>query len=124
MYLLYYMAEATRTDWQAYYYRYNIAWGLILLNIAIQYFIKYRKNSKVAPWENAHLIWYFRLLANQAGIVFISLLIFKFTGLPISPIAMVFGMVMTICTSKVNSLVAIDFAHLAVLYDFKRKLVR
>lgn len=113
MYLLYFMAESTRTDWHLYYYRYNIAWGLILLNIALQYFITYKKNSAAAPWENAHLLWHFRTLVIQAAIVFASVIVFSFTGLPLAPAAMVFGLVMMICSGRVNSLVAVDFSHLA-----------
>ena len=45
MYLLYFMADATRTNWYDLYYRYNIAWGLILLNLALAYFVKYKKNT-------------------------------------------------------------------------------
>lgn len=114
MYLLYFMAESTRTDWQSsYYYRYNIAWGLILVNIALQYFITYKKNSAAAPWENAHLIWNFRNLAIQAAIVFVSIPVYTFTGLPLGPAAMVFGLIMTMCSGRVSSLVAVDFSHLA-----------
>ncbi len=113
MYLLYFMAESTRTDWQSYYYRYNTAWGLILLNIALQYFLTYKKTSSAAPWENEHLLWHFRTLVIQAAIVFASIILYSFTGLPLAPAAMVFGLVMTICSKRINSLVSVDFSHLA-----------
>ena len=113
MYLLYYMAESTRADWQYYYYRHSIAWGLILLNIAIQYFITYRKTPREAMEERAHLLWNFRSIAIQAVIVFISIPVFAVTGLTLSPAAMVFGLVMTMCSGRVSRLVAVDFSHLA-----------
>ena len=42
MYLIYYMANGTRVDWANYYTRYNIAWALILINLAVQYFFQFK----------------------------------------------------------------------------------
>lgn len=119
MYLLYYMADATRSNWQDYFYRYNIAWGLIMLNIGVQYIIKYVKNGKTAPWENAHIKWNIWILMIQAGIIFISLPVYALTHIPLSPLALLFGIVINCVAGGVHSLVAIDFAHLterAMLY--------
>lgn len=40
MFLMYFMAEGTRQDWQSYHTSYHVAWVLILLNIAVQYIIE------------------------------------------------------------------------------------
>ena len=37
MFLLYFVGEGTRQDWQAYHTQYNVAWALILVNIGLQY---------------------------------------------------------------------------------------
>lgn len=113
MYLLYYMADATRADWHDSYLRYNIAWGLILINIAIQYIWKLKQNSKAIPWENSHLKWNITVLMVQAVIVFVSVPIYLLTGLPLSPVALVFGIVMNCTADHINSLVMVDFPHLA-----------
>ena len=42
MFLIYFMAEGTRQDWQSYHTSYHIAWALILLNIAVQYIFELR----------------------------------------------------------------------------------
>lgn len=119
MYLLYFMADATRYNWQDYYYRYNIAWGLILLNIALAYYLKYRKVSVMKPWENFHLKLNIIMVVSMAAIVFISLPVYSATGIPLSPLALVFGLVFMIATSSIQNLVPVDFGHLterAMLY--------
>ena len=113
MYLLYYMAEGTRSDWQAYYYRYNVAWLLILLNLALQYYLKYRRWEKERPWELEDLRWNIEQLLILAAIVLISLPVYAVTGVPLSPLAMVAGIVGTAFNSKrIGLLVPIDFSHL------------
>lgn len=119
MYLLYFMADATRTEWQAYYYRYNIAWALILLNLGLQYYLKLRKAKQETPWEAAQQRRTMWILFIQAAIVLVSLPVFSITGLPLSPLAMVFGIVATVASAGVNNLVSVDFPHLserAMLY--------
>ena len=46
MYLLYYMGEGTRVQWEESYVRYDVAWGLILVNLAVQYYLKYRASAR------------------------------------------------------------------------------
>lgn len=35
MFLLYFVGEGTRVDWEGYHTQYHLAWGLILINIGI-----------------------------------------------------------------------------------------
>ncbi|MBR1930008.1 MAG: low temperature requirement protein A [Lachnospiraceae bacterium] len=119
MYLLYYMADGTRVHWQEYYYRYNVAWGLILVNLAVQHYLKMRQKSKEAPWEMAQIKNSMWILLTEAGIIFLSLPLYALTKLPFSPLGMVFGIVATALSGKVNQLVPVDFMHLterAMLY--------
>ena len=119
MYLLYYMADGTRTDWRVYYYRYNTAWGLILLNIVLLYYAKLRQKSKDAPWEIFQMKHTMTLILIQAAIVFASLPVYAITGLPLAPVGMVFGIIATALSGRINQLVAVDFMHLterAMLY--------
>ncbi len=119
MYLLYFMADATRTNWYDLYYRYNIAWGLILLNLALAYFVKYKKIAKLRPWEVFHIKLSVVMVLIMAAIVFISLPLYSLTGIPFSPLAMVFGIVFMSVTSGIHNLVPVDFGHLterAMLY--------
>lgn len=112
MYLLYYMADGTRLHWQALYGRYNFAWGLILLNLAAQYWLKYRRSGGLMPWENAHQRFNVRLLLVQAGIVFLSIPLYAVTGLPLSPVALVAGLAAALLRRETNRLVSVDFPHL------------
>ena len=112
MYLLYYMGEGTRVQWEESYVRYDVAWGLILVNLAVQYYLKYRASTREAPWEATHIRHQIVLLLIQAAIVFLSIPLFPLVGLPLSPLALVFGIAASVLTRDVGDLVAVDFAHL------------
>lgn len=112
MYLLYYMADGTRLHWQTVYTRYNVAWGLILVNLAVQYSLKLRKTGGAAPWEAAHLKLNRRLLLVQAAIVLASVPVYRLTGAPLSPLGMAFGMAASLLLRGTADLVAVDFPHL------------
>lgn len=112
MYLLYYMADGTRVQWQNFYTRYNVAWCLILLNLTFLYYKKYRENSKIMPWENTQIKFNMLVLLIQAALILISLPLYYLTDFPFAPIAMGFGIMMAIFGQKINSLVSVDFAHL------------
>lgn len=112
MYFLYYMADATRVQWQELYVRYNVAWGLILVNLGVQYFVKLRKGAGLMPLEALNQKHYMRTLFIQAGIVFVSIPVYLLTGLPLSPLAMVFGLGAALVTNRKNRLVMVDFPHL------------
>lgn len=113
MYLLYFMADATKYNWQDSYFRYNIAWGLILLNLFLAYYLKYRKVSVMMPWESFQMKLMMIMILIQAAIVFISLPAYHLTGFPISPAAVFFGIIFMIATSEIHNLVPVDFSHLA-----------
>ena len=113
MYLLYFMARGIRTDWQGEYYVYNGAWLLILLNIALQYFIQLKKTEKTKSWECAQIRMNIRTILIQAAVILISFPLFSVTGIPFSPLALVFGIVMAIAGCRVNALVPVDFRHLS-----------
>ena len=112
MYLLYYMGEGTTVQWEQSYIRYDVAWGLILVNLAVQYYLKYRASAKEAPWESVHIRHQIVLLLIQAAIVFGSIPLFPLAGVPLSPLALVFGIAASAVTRDVGNLVAVDFAHL------------
>lgn len=113
MYLLYFMADATKLHWQDSYFRYNIAWGLILLNIALAYFLKCKKISSIKPWEVFQMKMSITMVLIMAAIVFISLPLYSLTGIPFSPVAMLFGIVFMFATKDIHDLVPVDFGHLS-----------
>ena len=112
MYLLYYLGDGIRSSWEEAYARFNGAWALILVNLAVQYYLKYRAAAKEAPWESAHIRSQIVLILIQAAIVGISIPLFPIVGQPLSPLALVFGIVATTVKRDVGNLVAVDFAHL------------
>lgn len=113
MYLLCYMGGGISAQWEQSYVRYNLAWGLILVNLAVHYCLKYRASARETPWESAHIRHQIVLLLVQAAIVLGSIPLFPLTGVLLSPLALVFGIVASALTRNVGSLVAVDFAHLS-----------
>ncbi|MBQ3378945.1 MAG: low temperature requirement protein A [Clostridia bacterium] len=112
MYLLYYMADGTRVDWQDYYVRYNTAWALIMLNLAVQYMIKLKKNGGLRPWEDAQIKKDIRNLIIEAAVIFASIPLFFAIKIPLSPVAMIFGVAAAAMTRRANLLRPMDFSHL------------
>lgn len=116
MFLLYFIGEGTRENWELYHTQYHIAWALILINIALQYIIEL-KNQERASW---HLRSIFVLLF-EAILVLATIPIFKITGKEMSYVPILFGIIATCIPYRrsQNSEIIIDFAHLterAMLY--------
>ena len=112
MYLLYYMAEGTRAEWDGYYMRYNIAWGLILVNLALQYWLHMRKKNSITPWEISHIKARMALLLVQAGLIFLSIPVYYLTGIPLDWISLIAGFFGALLTRKIDTLVPVNFEHL------------
>ena len=112
MYLLYYMADSTRVNWQGHFYRYNVAWLLIILNILFQFYLKYRIAKASAPWECPSIRHYLVLLGGEAGLILAGILLYAPTGLFLTPVAVVFGIVFSIVNRKQADTMEVDFPHL------------
>lgn len=119
MYLLYYIAEGTRAHWEAYQSRYHAAWGLILLNIGIQYIAELR-NHKDDPQITSQLKRMVFVLFGEAAIVFAAIPVFSATGKNLLALpAILFGMIAASVHGRNAKVVLVDFAHLserAMLY--------
>lgn len=112
MYLLYYLADGTRLE-SGYYVRYNAAWGLILLNLSVQYFLKLRRSGRMMPWEDRHLKYHMRLLLLQSVLVFVSIPLFKITHVAFSWVTLAVGFVAAVFTERIDALVPVNFEHLS-----------
>lgn len=118
MYLLYHMADGISTAWQGSVYRFCIAWALILINTGVQYVIELRSH-RAAPWELMQIRRKAAILFCEAGLVGVHMLVYRFTGVSIAYVPILFGIVATALSGRLNSLVPVDFAHLserAMLY--------
>lgn len=111
MFLLYYMADGTRIYWGVTFYRYNIAWALILLNILLQYYLKYRQ-SRNAPWECDNIKFFMYTLIVMIAIIAAGIPVYSLTGIPLTPLAMLAGVFSPIFGRKKLDLIAVDFPHL------------
>lgn len=119
MYLMYFIGESTRTDWYQYQTQYHIAWGLILVNIGIQYLIEMR-NHKADFWNQDIIRRMCITLFIEATLVFIAGIPNPVLGEVFSALAIAAGIALTAFSRKKSiSGSNTDFPHLterAMLY--------
>lgn len=119
MFLLYFIAEGTRTDWQSYHMQYHIAWALILVNIGIQYLFELR-NYKTEKQNRKQILKMARILFAEALIVAADIPVYEMTQTTwLSLIAILFGMFSVLLFGQKSSGEFLDFPHLserAMLY--------
>ncbi len=118
MYLLYHMADGISTGWRGSFYQFCVAWALILANIGVQHLIEMR-NHQAEPWVLEMLKRKSAILLGETVLVLIHMLVYRQTGVSIAYVPILFGIVATALSGKVNMLVPVDFMHLserAMLY--------
>ena len=119
MFLMYFLAEGTRTDWQGYHTAYHIAWALILLNIAAQYLIELRLRRD-DPLHRRRIIRIVINLFGETALIIASIFEFNAFGTSYcSWAAILFGMAATALLGRGSKGEAVDFEHLserAMLY--------
>ena len=119
MFLMYFLARGTQSDWQNYHTMYHIAWALILLNIGAQYLIE-RRHHLDDPINKRRCSRMGIILMIEAVIVAASMIEFHFAATTYtSLLAIIFGMTSVMISGKDKSIQGIDFEHLserAMLY--------
>ena len=119
MFLLYFIAEATHRDWEAFQNQYHIAWALILINIGIQYLIEYMRHPD-EPADRARISRMVFILFVQAALIFADIPLFNRTGTTwLSAAAIAFGLLAVLFVGQRGCPAQVDFAHLserAMLY--------
>ena len=118
MFLMYFIGEGTRVDWQRFHTQYHVAWALILINIGVQYLIELR-NHKTEE-NRQQTIRMASILFIEATIVLGDIPVFRATGTTwLSLAAVLFGIGAVLLTSPQKSESIVDFTHLserAMLY--------
>ncbi len=112
MFLLYILADGIRANWGTSYYQYNTAWALILLNLALQFFMAMGRRG-AAVWEKSRARQQGIFLAAEAVLVLLTMPIYRFTGVALAPLALVLGFSSSIFTRRTDALLPVDFPHLA-----------
>lgn len=119
MFLLYFIGEGTRADWQAYNTQYHVAWALILVNIGLQYMLELR-NHREDKQRKKQIVRMACILFGEAAVVLLSLPVYRLTGMPwVSLAAVLLGMASVMLFGQRSSGGAVDFPHLserAMLY--------
>ncbi|MBE6719245.1 MAG: low temperature requirement protein A [Ruminococcaceae bacterium] len=115
MFLLYFIGEATRKDWQDYHTMYHIAWVLILLNIALQYAIEI-KNHKGEPLHLKRIKGMITVLLGESLLVAAAIFEHnKFGTSYFSLAAILFGIIFVSVSAsgKKTAQSLVDFPHLS-----------
>ncbi|MBR2133617.1 MAG: low temperature requirement protein A [Eubacterium sp.] len=111
MYLLYFIGEGTRTDWQNYNIQYHLAWGLILVNVGLQYAIEL-KNQKGNALNTSIIKRMCFVLFTEAIIVFSACFTPLNAGIILSAVAIICGVLFTFLSRKGTKESVVDFMHL------------
>lgn len=112
MYLLYHIADAIHSGGEQSFWRFNIAWALILTNIGVQYFIETRNHHDSSP-ERKQLCSKGVILLTEAALVGVNMLLYSLTGVTIMYVPILFGIIATVVLGRIDSKVPVDFAYLA-----------
>lgn len=119
MFLLYFIGKGTRSDWQAYFMQYHIAWALILVNIALQYLLE-MKNHRGENTARRHMALMAAIMLAEAVIVAADIPMFRrFGNYWTSLAAVLFGTGMVGVFGPRSGAEELDFPHLserAMLY--------
>ena len=113
MYLLYFMGQSTNADFHGYQMQYHIAWGLILVNILVQYITELKEH-------NAEIIKRMIFAISVEGaIIFSAAFTDAVTSGVLTAVAILCGIVLTAIGRRKSAESCTDFTHLserAMLY--------
>lgn len=118
MYLMYFLGEATKMNASAYIMQYHTAWGLILVNVGLQYLIELR-NHKTDVWNRGLIRRMSMTLFIEAALVFISGFMTSVPSQIFAGAAIFSGIFLTFFGRAVSAGGQVDFMHLterAMLY--------
>ncbi|MBQ5399020.1 MAG: low temperature requirement protein A [Ruminococcus sp.] len=118
MFLLYFIGEGTRADWQGYHTMYHVAWALILINIGVQYLIELRSHND--PESRSQISRMCAILFGETALVLSAIAEFEFFATSfMSLAAIIFGMAAVFLFGQRKNGSFVDFSHLserAMLY--------
>ena len=112
MYLLYYLGQVIRVEWFAHYMGFCLAWGLILINLALQYYLQLRKSRNRPVLEQWHIRLHGRVLLAQAAVVLLSIPLYGMFHRPLAWIALLGGVLVMVALSPIDSRFPVNFEHL------------
>ncbi len=119
MFLMFFLARGTQSDWENTHTMYHIAWALILVNIGVQYLIE-RRNHPDDAIHKSRTARTAVILFCEAAIIAAAMLEFRCFGTTYASLAAIcFGVAAVMLSGRDKSVRGIDFEHLserAMLY--------
>jgi len=119
MFLMFFLAQGTRSDWHSYHTQYHVAWALILINIAVQHLIELRFHRE-EPYHRSRIIRISLILIGETALIIGAIFEHQmFATSYCSWAAIVFGIVGIALSGRKSCREVVDFEHLserAMLY--------
>lgn len=113
MYLLYYMASGSNIHWLDHYTRYHTAWALIMANLAYRSWDKMRFATKLDNLDREILKNNVIILGFEFVLIVASIPLHYFTGIVISPVALIVGYIGKLKEHQLYDKRPCDFPHFA-----------
>ena len=113
MYLLYYMASGSNLHWLEHYVRYHGAWALIMLNLAYRSWDKLRFAPHLDDIDRRILRANVTHNLIECGILLLSIPVHQYTGVVLSPLALIYGYAAKLSEHRAYKARPCDFPHLA-----------
>ena len=112
MYLLYFLADGLGNGHAVNYAQYSISWALILLNIAVQYLIQFRKLKGSRPWEETPIKAHAFTLIFQAALLIASIPLAEHTGMYAAWAVLLVGVITTFIGEHFDFIIPMDVEHM------------
>ena len=119
MFLMFFLARGTQSDWQNHHMIYHIAWALILINLGVHYLIE-RRHHHDDHLKSLRIRRMAITLFGEAAFIALAAAEFRIQGTTfLSFVAILFGITATMLVGRHRAHEVIDFEHLterAMLY--------
>ncbi len=112
MYLLYYMAQGTTPMWSETYFRYDLSWTLILLNLAFNFALKRFQIIDLNRDDKRIIDRYIFIIMAQALFMIEEMIFQNLPATQRSPIVLAIGLIGIVISYTVFVKQPVDFAHL------------
>ncbi len=112
MYLLYYMAQGTTPMWSETYFRYDLSWTLILLNLAFNFALKRFQIIDLNRDDKRIIDRYIFIILAQALFMIEEMIFQNLPATQRSPIVLAIGLIGIVISYPVFARQPVDFAHL------------
>lgn len=112
MFFLYHMSDGIGAESETSFYRFNVAWACILVNLGVQHLIE-RRHHLAQPSESKRFTYKAIIFFLEAALVIGNTFVYDFRGFTATYVPIIFGAVFFGISNRKNEAVNVDFDHLS-----------